>query len=65
MVLKLYGAPFSTCTRRAAIALKETDTPFEIVPVTSFEVLGSEEYKQKQPFGQMPYIVSDNQAMPW
>jgi hypothetical protein len=30
MVLKLYGHPFSTCTKRVLVVLKETRTPFEL-----------------------------------
>lgn len=55
MVIKLYGIPQSTCTRRVAIALKETNTPFELHEV-DFGSLGSDTYKEKQPFGQIPYI---------
>ncbi|KAJ7868456.1 glutathione S-transferase [Mycena leptocephala] len=50
MVLKLYGAPYSTCTRRKKI-------PFELVVVD----LKKGEHKAaatlaNQPFGQLPYI---------
>jgi hypothetical protein len=30
MVLKLYGHPFSTCTKRVLVVLKETKIPFEL-----------------------------------
>jgi glutathione S-transferase len=58
MVMKLHGAPHSTCTRRALIALIETNTPYEFVPVD----LSKGEHKDpkfiaKQPFGQVPYLV--------
>jgi glutathione S-transferase len=58
MVLKLYGNPLSTCTKRVATVLKETSTPFEF-----FEIdLASGQHKlaqfvSKQPFGQIPYLV--------
>ncbi|KIP01414.1 hypothetical protein PHLGIDRAFT_113065 [Phlebiopsis gigantea 11061_1 CR5-6] len=61
MVLKLYGMPASTCTRRVATALKEKNVPYELVPVD----LAKGEHKAaafiaKQPFGQVPYIVDDD-----
>jgi glutathione S-transferase len=59
MVLKLYGNPMSTCTRRVLTVLKETSTPYELVVID----LAKQEQKaadfiEKQPFGQVPYIVS-------
>jgi glutathione S-transferase len=36
MVLKLYGHPMSTCTKRVAVVLKETNTPFEFEVVDIF-----------------------------
>jgi hypothetical protein len=30
MVLKLYGHPMSTCTKRVAVVLKKTNTPFDL-----------------------------------
>ncbi len=61
MVLKIYGATFSTCTRRVAVVLKELDIPYELLPV-NFAVREhkSEAYRQHQPFGQIPYIVDDD-----
>ncbi|KIM79325.1 hypothetical protein PILCRDRAFT_564483 [Piloderma croceum F 1598] len=60
MVLKLYGAAASTCTRRVAVVLKEKEVPYEFIPV---DVLKGEsrtpEYLTKQPFGQVPYIDDD------
>jgi glutathione S-transferase len=58
MVLKLYGTPLSTSTQRAVLVLKEKEVPYEFVPVD----LASGEHKapsylEKQPFGQVPYIV--------
>ena len=58
MVLKLYGMPQSTCTKRVATILKEKGVPYQFVPV---DVASGEhkspEYLKKQPFGQVPYIV--------
>jgi glutathione S-transferase len=36
MVLKLVGHPISTCTKRVAVVLKETNTPFEFEVVDIF-----------------------------
>jgi glutathione S-transferase len=58
MVLKLYGAPGSTCTRRVATVLKEKEVPYELVTVDFMKGEHKKpEYLQKQPFGQIPYIV--------
>ena len=61
MVLKLYGMPGSTCTRRVATVLKEKNVPYELVLVD----LSKGEHKAaafvaKQPFGQVPYLVDDD-----
>jgi glutathione S-transferase len=58
MVLKLHGASYSTCTKRVITALKETNTPFELVAVDlSKGEHKSPEFVAKQPFGQVPYLV--------
>jgi glutathione S-transferase len=58
MVLKLYGYPQSTCTRRVATVLHEKKVPFELVVV---DLMKGEhktpEFLKNQPFGQIPYIV--------
>lgn len=59
MVLTLYGAPQSTCTQRVALVLTEKEVPFKLVPIN----FAKGEHKApgfiaKQPFGQVPYIVS-------
>jgi len=58
MVLKLYGSSRFTCTKRVGIVLREKEIPFELFEV-NFEIgeNKSPEYLQKQPFGQVPYIV--------
>jgi glutathione S-transferase len=58
MVLKLHGHPLSTCTQRVLTVLKETNTSYELVNVD----FASGEHKspafvEKQPFGQVPYLV--------
>ncbi|KAK0485019.1 glutathione S-transferase [Armillaria novae-zelandiae] len=60
MVLKLYGSPFSTCTKRVATVLYEKKVPFEIYSIN----LAAGEHKtssflEKQPFGVVPYIDDD------
>ena len=59
MVLQLYAAPLSTASLRVAQVLHEKKVPFEFHPID----LGKKEqkaegYLEKQPFGQVPYIVS-------
>lgn len=59
MVLKVYGAIFSTCTQVVVTTLKELKVEYEIVPV-SFATgeHKSEAYTStKQPFGQVPVLV--------
>ena len=59
MVLKLYGIPLSTCTRRVAVVAHEVNAPFELVEVDFMkgEHKGPE-FLKKQPFGQVPVLVS-------
>jgi glutathione S-transferase len=59
MVLKLYGHPVSTCTKRVATVFHEKNIPFEFYTVDFAKAEHkSPEYKTKQPFGQIPYLVS-------
>jgi len=60
MVLKIYGHPISTCTRRVITVCNEKNVPFELVTVD----LSKREHKDpafvaKQPFGQIPYLDDD------
>ena len=58
MVLKLYGSPSSGAVRLVAFVLREKIVPFELVPIDlSKNEHKSPEYLEKQPFGQVPYIV--------
>jgi glutathione S-transferase len=58
MVLTLVGSPISTCTKRVATVLKETNTPFKFVPVDLMKgEQKAPEFLAKQPFGQVPYLV--------
>ncbi|KAF9444682.1 glutathione S-transferase [Macrolepiota fuliginosa MF-IS2] len=57
MVLKLYGFPASTATRRVAQILHEKEVPFEFVEIDrASNEHKSPAYLEKQPFGQVPYI---------
>lgn len=60
MVLKLYGMPVSTCTKRVATALKEYNVPYELVVVDLTKgAHKAPSFTEIQPFGQVPYIVRD------
>ena len=54
-MIKLYGHPVSTCTRKVLATLAETNTPYEFIVVD----FAKGEHKQephlsRQPFGQVP-----------
>ncbi|KAG6844650.1 hypothetical protein H0H87_005101 [Tephrocybe sp. NHM501043] len=60
MVLKLYGVPISTCTKRVGAVLLEKQVPFEMIDVDfAAREHKSAAYLEKQPFGQVPYIDDD------
>jgi glutathione S-transferase len=63
-MLKIYGNPFSTCTRKVLMTLAETNLPFELSVVD----LAKGEHKQeanlrRQPFGRIPSIDDDGFEM--
>jgi glutathione S-transferase len=63
-MLKVFGHPGSTCTRKVLMTLAETNTPFDLVTVE----LGKGEHKSeahasRQPFGRIPAIDDDGFAM--
>jgi len=59
-VIKLYGSPKSTCTRRVANILKEKNLPYELISINLAEKANTTpEYLDKQPFGQIP-VLEDN-----
>lgn len=63
-MIKLYGNPMSTCTRKVITTLHETNTPFEMNALDFMKG----EHKQpahmaRQPFGQVPAIDDDGFAM--
>ncbi|KAG9227786.1 hypothetical protein CCMSSC00406_0000568 [Pleurotus cornucopiae] len=60
MVLKLYGSPVSTCTKRVATVLIELNVPFELVPIDLRKgEQKTPQFLEKQPFGKVPYIDDD------
>ncbi|CAK5271328.1 unnamed protein product [Mycena citricolor] len=60
MVLKLYGFPFSSCTRRVAVVCKEIGVPFEPISVNIAKgEQKSAEHLARQPFGVVPAIDDD------
>jgi glutathione S-transferase len=59
-MIKVFGHPASTCTRKVLMTLAETETPHELVLVD----LAKGEHKQpehlaRQPFGQVPVLDDD------
>jgi glutathione S-transferase len=63
-MIKLYGHPVSTCTRKVLFTLHETAVPHELVVVD----FAKGEHKQdahvaRQPFGQVPAIDDDGFAL--
>jgi glutathione S-transferase len=64
MVLKLYGAPTSTCSQRVATVLYEKKVPYQFIPI---DLTRGEhktpQYLEKQPYGQVPYIDDDGYTL--
>jgi glutathione S-transferase len=63
-MLKIYGNPMSTCTRKVLMTLAELNMPFEMNVVD----LGSGEHKKegnlrRQPFGRIPALDDDGFEM--
>jgi glutathione S-transferase len=63
-MIKLFGHPLSTCTRKVLFTLHETQTPFELEVVD----FAKGEHKQaphtdRQPFGQVPALNDDGFAL--
>ncbi|KAG6834522.1 hypothetical protein H0H93_009161 [Arthromyces matolae] len=57
MVLKLYGSPFSTCSKRVATILHEKNVPFQLIEISlANRENKSPEFMKIQPFGQIPYL---------
>lgn len=58
-MVKLYGYPNSTCTRLVALVCKEKNIPYELIHIDLTK--GEQKnpaFTANQPFGQVPYIVS-------
>lgn len=63
-MLKVFGHPTSTCTRKVLMTLAETSTPFEMNIVD----LGKGDHKRephigRQPFGRVPALEDDGYAL--
>ncbi len=59
MVLKLYGSRWSPNAKRVAMVLLEKNVPFQAIEVNMIDQEHkTRAYVEKQPFGQVPYIVS-------
>jgi glutathione S-transferase len=63
-MLKIFGHPMSTCTRKVIMTCAETNTPYELTVVD----FAKGEHKQpahmaRQPFGQLPALEDDGFAM--
>ena len=56
-MIKLYGHPMSTCTRKVLTTMIETGTPYEFQMV---DIMQGEQKRpenlERQPFGQIPTI---------
>ena len=60
MVLKVYGNPVSTCTKRVLTVAEELGVPYELVVVDfSKGEHKAPEFTKHQPFGQVPYLDDD------
>jgi glutathione S-transferase len=59
-MLKIFGHPMSTCTRKVLMTLAETNTPYELEVVDFAK--GEHKapaYTSRQPFGQLPALDDD------
>lgn len=63
-MIKLFGHPVSTCTRKVLMTLAETNTPFEL-EVVDFATGAhkKEPHLSRQPFGRIPAINDDGFEM--
>ncbi|KAH8826438.1 glutathione S-transferase [Flagelloscypha sp. PMI_526] len=60
MVLKLYGYPVSTCTKRAATVLHEKKVPFEFILIDLVKAEHkTPEFNEKNPFNLIPCLEDD------
>jgi glutathione S-transferase len=62
-MLKIFGHPGSTCTRKVLMTLGETKTPYELTVVDLAKAEHKKEpHLSRQPFGQIPAIDDDGFA---
>jgi glutathione S-transferase len=60
MVLKVYGASHSTCTRRVLTVLAEKNVNYELISINlAKSEQSSLEFRKKQPFGKVPVLDDD------
>jgi glutathione S-transferase len=63
-MIKLYGHPQSTCTRKVLTTLAETDTPYDFTVIDFVKGEHKQQpHLQRQPFGQVPAIDDDGFAL--
>jgi glutathione S-transferase len=64
VMLKIYGSPMSTCTRKVLMTLAENETPFEMNVVDFMKGEHKLEANlRRQPFGRMPSLDDDGFEM--
>ena len=62
-MLKIFGHPMSTCTRKVLMTLAENDTPYELSVVDfAKNEHKAEPHLLRQPFGQLPAVDDDGFA---
>ncbi|KAI9784343.1 MAG: hypothetical protein M1839_002404 [Geoglossum umbratile] len=62
MAIKVYGIPYSTCTMRVIMVLKEKGVEYEVIPIDLSKgqhKSKTPEHMKNQPFGQIPFIDDD------
>ncbi|MEO8800160.1 MAG: glutathione binding-like protein [Polyangiaceae bacterium] len=62
-MVKIYGNPFSTCTRKVLMTLNENATPFEMTVVDLQGDQKKEPNISRQPFGHVPALEDDGFEM--
>ncbi len=63
-MLKIFGHPVSTCTRKVLFSLNELGTPFELVTVDIMAGAHKQEsHLRQQPFGRIPALDDDGFEM--
>ena len=63
-MIKVFGHPASTCTRKVLFTLHETNTPYELVVVDFANRKHKQEpHLSRQPFGKVPALDDDGFAL--